>query len=205
MSKKFRFAASALFLFIFIACKKDNGSGGGGATPTALAGNWTFSSLTAKTQSTVTATSGGLTDKDLTVSQYTTTNNSGLITFSADSMYGKGIGYSINTVAKGYEYENGVLLDSVDAPFSFTYPSSNSASKYQLIGKDSIYFPGGGLVNPPGSSGSIPTVASGGHIVFNGNTISITVSINQNTTQSAGGITAVSQDQGVETVTLTRQ
>lgn len=41
--------------------KKDNSSTGG-ATPAALAGNWTFVSLTAHTQSTVTETGGGVTD-----------------------------------------------------------------------------------------------------------------------------------------------
>jgi hypothetical protein len=99
-----------------------------------------------------------------------------------------------------------VLLDSIGAPFTFTYPPTNSTAKYQLIGKDSLYFPGGGgLVSPPGSGGTSQTVASGGHFVISGNTMTITVGASQSTTQSAGGITATSQVQAVETVTLTKQ
>jgi len=205
MRHKLTFPATALFLLTFIACKKDN-SGTGGAAPAALAGNWSFVSLTAHTQSTVTETGGGVTDKSVTISQYTTTNNSGLVTFSADSMYSKGVGYSVNTVAEGYEYENGVLLDSIGAPFTFTYPPTTSTAKYQLIGKDSLYFPGGGgLVSTPGSGGTPSSVASGGHFVINGSTMTITVGGSQSTTQSGGGITVTSQVQAVETVTLIKQ
>jgi hypothetical protein len=57
MRHKLTFAAAALFLLTFIACKKDNSSTGGAASA-ALAGNWTFVSLTAHTQSTVTEIGG---------------------------------------------------------------------------------------------------------------------------------------------------
>jgi hypothetical protein len=147
-----------------------------------------------------------VTDKSVTISQYTTTNNSGLVTFSADSMFGKGVGYSINTVAEGYVYENGAFIDSVDVPFSFTYPPTNSTAKYQLIGKDSIYFPGGGgFASASGSGGIQQTAGGGGHIVISGNKMTLSVVVSQSTTQSAGGITVTNLAQGTETVILTKQ
>jgi hypothetical protein len=205
MRQKYVLVAVVLSLMTFAACKKSN-TGGGGTPPSELAGNWNFVSLGVSVTNTVQETVGSVTEKSVTVSNYTTTNNTGLITFSADSMFGKGIGYSVNVNAMGYEYQNGVLLDSVSEPFTFTYPPTNSSAAYKLVGTDSLVYPAGGLVTLPGSAAAQPTGPVGGHLAITGNKLVLTIHFLQVATQqSPGGATATTTVAGVETVNMQKQ
>jgi hypothetical protein len=202
MSRRSTFLAVALFLLPFIACKKNNAGG----PPAALAGNWSFVSVAAHTQSTETDISGIDTFKEIITYQYTSTNNMGVINFSADSMYEKGLGYSIAPETEAYDYNNGILKDSVSLPpLSFTLPTTNTATNYQLVGTDSIYYPDGGILSMSGTAGTSPAGAAGGHYVISGGTMTITISINDSTTQSGVGFTGKRVVQGPEVVTLKKQ
>ncbi len=205
MRPKVVYAVLVVSLMGFFACKKSN-NGGDGTPPSQLAGNWSFVSLGVNVTNTVVETLGGITDKSVTVSNYTTTNNTGLVTFSADSMFGKGIGYTVNTNAKGYEYENGVLLDSVSQPFTFIYPPTNSSAAYKLVGTDSLVYPAGGFVTIPGSAAAQATGPVGGHLAITGNNLVLTIHFLQVATQqSPGGASATTTVAGVETVNLQKQ
>ena len=200
MRKRAAFVAIAAVLSILSACEKSN-SGGGGTG--ALTGNWAFVYLTAKTQSTAIETYGNTTNKSISTSQYTSTNNKGVVTFTTDSMYGKGIGYSITAVTKGYFYENGMFLDSVSVPLSFSLPPFNSSVKYKLVGNDSLSFTGSSFTLPPG--GNPAPASNGGHYTITGDTLRITTSITQTSTQSQAGDVMTQTDQAVETIVLHRQ
>jgi hypothetical protein len=192
MRRKYVIAAIVLSLISFAACKKSN-TGGDGTTPSILAGNWNLVSV-------------GVNVTNTFISQYTTTNNTGLITFSADSMLGKGVGYTANFTGKGYEYEDGALLDSLTEPFTFTYPPTNSSAAYGLIGNDSLTFPAGGLVTLPGSAAGQQTVPVGGRFVISGTAMTITIHFSQSSMQqSAGGATSTTVVQGVEVVNLQKE
>jgi hypothetical protein len=203
MRNKFTFALIGLILLTIVSCKKDNSNSGN--TNKALEGQWTFVSMSAKTQSTQQYTQSGTVYKTVTVSNYTTTNNSGVVTISADSMIATGLAYSVATTAEGYDYQDGQLIDSVQAPFNFSLPATNSSSKYQSIGTDSLYFPGGGFISIAGSSAPQQSVGSGAKYVISGNTLTMTTYVTQTSTQTVSGVPISVTDQGTEITTLSKQ
>jgi hypothetical protein len=202
MYTKFTLAAIGLIFLTMVSCKKDNNGGGSGGG--ALQGQWNLVSMQAQTQSTQQYVESGIAFKTVTLSEYTTTNNAGTVTFSTDSAITKGLAYSVATTANGAIYENGQVINTTQVPFNFTLPPTNSSSKYQLIGKDSVYFPAGGLIVAVGSSGSQPTVGSGGRYVISGNTLTLTLHVNQSSTQSISGVAITQNDQGTVTTILSK-
>jgi hypothetical protein len=170
----------------------------------ALAGNWTFVSMKVQTKSTVQETIAGSVESAVTTTNYTTIKNAGTITFSTDSLFAVGLTYTVADSVRAYEYENGQFQDSLILPYNLTLPPMNSSSKYQLIGTDSLYFPGGGGFSPSLPGGQA-TVASGGRIAFNGNSMTLTTKINQTTTQNMGGVSATSVVQATAVITLQKQ
>ena len=70
-------------------------------------------------------------------------------------------------------YQNDVLIDTTQMPFSYRLDSTNSSGKYKLIGSDSIYFPEGFIYVSDVTTQSEP---SGGKISINGNMLTITQS-----------------------------
>jgi hypothetical protein len=177
------FALSCLF-----SCKKNNSSPGGGGG--SVQGNWTFLFLTAQTQAT--ATSSGVTD--ITKSSYTTTNNTGTMTFTADSVVVNNLSYSANFTAIVDLYLGSTLLDSTSVPYSFSLPATNESDAYRQIGNDSLYFPAGGFTTAGGSGA---TLASGARYVINKDTLKITAHVSQD----QSGVLAT----GTETVYLLKQ
>lgn len=139
-----------LFVFItafVISCKKEksidlsSGSSGGGANT--LLGNWKFSGFTADIKVEATETDGTDVAKAVTTYNYLSTNNKGTVTFAANTFTGTGLGYDLNTTLYAKLYLNGVLEDSLEFPFTFTLPPTNSGGGYKLAGTDSLYFTGG--------------------------------------------------------------
>lgn len=147
---------------LFFACKKSNSSNASGP----LIGTWNFLDLQA--QSTVTATSSGITT--VTVANYTTQGNGGTATFTSDSLSLVGLTYTINTTAETYLYLAGAVYDSSSVPFTYSVPATNEEAAYKVIGNDSLYFPGGGIV---------PGAGSGGRWAIKGDTLGISVNGSQ--------------------------
>ena len=204
MKKKYYLIA---VLILFAACQKgiepfeDTGS-----TPTGtdIKGTWNFISLTGHTQSITSYADSGIGYKTLTNSDYVSSNNTGSITFSDSTFNSTNVGYFVNSMLYGYNYQNGVLIDSTQMPFSITVDSSNSSGSYKLIGSDSIYFPSGSFISV---SGSAPTQSepSGGKINITGNTLTITQLLNKDTTEQISGLPYRLTETGTFDVLLQKQ
>jgi hypothetical protein len=142
-------------IITFTACQKEKSAEipeNNGNTDGSELGTWNFISLHAITKETIEAPG----EKLVTVSDYTTIDNKGTITFQNSKMSANNISFSVNSIAKAYYYANGVLEDSVQAPFAGTIPATSSTSDYEKIGADSIHLKSSTLSVPEsgGSTGS---------------------------------------------------
>src|SRR5258706_4132952 len=137
-----KFFLVVLTAIAFAACQKESNS----PQQIDLVGSWNFTSLNAQTQTVAEYDFFGTAEKSISTSEYTTTNNAGTVTFDGSVMNTVGLTYTVSTSVKTYTYENDVLIDSAELPFTYTLPSTNSTAEYELIGSDSIYFPNGSFV-----------------------------------------------------------
>jgi|RhiMetdeSRZDD1v2_1073273.scaffolds.fasta_scaffold42502_3 hypothetical protein len=180
MRKRNPFLALAAILITLASCQKEksvdtlgsNGSNNGGSTSgNTEVGTWKFISMHATTSSTVVASDGADTEKAVTLSDYTTEQNDGIVKFDGSKMTATGLTYSVNTIAKAYFYLNGTLEDSIEAPFAFTLPPYSSTATYKKVGTDSLYFDSG-----TGSFGGASTqsVAAGYKLKFDGDKMTMT-------------------------------
>ncbi len=187
MKNKYFFIAVLIF---FTACQKGIEpfeNDGSSQTGSDIKGTWNFVSLTAHTQTITSYTDSGIEYKTITNSDYVSSNNTGTITFGDSTFNSTNVGYYVNALLAGFTYQNDVLTDSTQMPFSITVDSSSSNGSYKLIGNDSIYFPSGSFISV---SGSAPTQSepSGGKINITGNTLTITQLLNKDTTEQVGGL-----------------
>jgi hypothetical protein len=109
----------------------------------ALVGTWKFTSLRAITKVDISASDGTDSERIVSTSDYTTTNNKGTIKFNASDFKGEGIAYDVETDVKAVFYINGVIEDSLEIPFAFSLPPTSSVGNYKIVGADSVYFSGG--------------------------------------------------------------
>lgn len=203
MAPKFTYPCILIALLAFASCKKDSTTSN--PQNNGLMGDWNLVSMNIQTLSDEQYSAGGTQYRTVTASDYTTTNNQGYVTITADSMIGKGIGYSVATTLRAANYQNGVFTDSVTGyPFNLTIPPVNTASKYQLISSDSLYFPGGGLVSIPGS-GNQTTQGAGYKYSISGTTLTMTTHINQNSQYPLSGVVVSRNAQATAVVTLQKK
>jgi hypothetical protein len=141
MRKPLLILTPVLFIFMFYACSKSNNNNSSNSQ--GLVGTWNFLGVTGGTKTVV---SEGLGVTMVAYPAFVTTNNTGSITFSKDSMNASGVGYAVDTAFWAYFYYGGVVYDSTRQPLSYTVPPTSTTSKYNLIGTDSLYFPKGGLL-----------------------------------------------------------
>lgn len=201
MVQRLTFLSLVLTSLMIASCHKSNTGG----NSTQLVGNYTLLYLTLQAQSISEESGGGQTQKTVTYTNYKTTQNSGTVSFSTDSIFSKGVGYTINTTTNSYVYQNGVLSDSISLPFSLTYPPSNSTTKYDVIGQDSILFHGGYLMTGLGGSTTVAP-PSGGRFSFKGDTLFLISKVQQtNPSQNSGGVTVSSSASGIATIALLKQ
>jgi hypothetical protein len=203
MKKKY-----CLIAFILLAaCQKgvepfDDNTDSTGTTT--ISGTWNFISLNGNTQS-IQEYTDDITDySTTTTSAYTSTNNTGSITFGDSDFTSINIGYLVSSEYISYNYENGVLIDTVHMPFSITIDSSNSTGSYKLIGSDSIYFPGGNLISFNGSQ-SVQGEPSGGKFSVSGNTLTLTQMINKDTMIDLLGVPIHTKEEGTFVIKLQKQ
>jgi hypothetical protein len=168
-----------------------------------LAGVWKFVNLNASTESTVEERDGSDIVKTVTKSSYTSEKNTGTIKFDTDTVLVNGLSYEIKTVAKSYIYDNGVLLDSLDFPFAFSVPLTNSKTKYKQIGSDSLYMEGGAVFNTTG--GTATSQGQGFKIKFSGDKLIMTSNINQVKTVNIGSTIQTQQSKATSITTYQKQ
>ena len=117
--KKFLLVSNTILITVlFLSCKKNSNS----PSPTnAIIGTWNFISMNATTSVILQSTQGAQTQKTVTTSSYTTQNNTGTIVIDASTMKTNNLSYSVNTTAKSYVYQNNVLRDSLESPFTHSH------------------------------------------------------------------------------------
>ncbi len=184
-------------LAIFAAsCKKDSSSDG---SSTSLNGTYDFVSMDASTVSSVSYYDAGTQYDDITDAVWHSKNNTGTVTFDGKNMTSSNIAYSVDTTIKAYFYEDGVLQDSVDYPFSVDIPQSSSTGTYKLVTSDSIYFGGGSIF----FNGSVTSASpSGSKLKWVGDILYMTSSASKDTTETQYGVAALVHDEATITVGL---
>jgi hypothetical protein len=200
MANKITVLSAVLVLFMMGACKKSN-SGSGSTTNPLAGGTWNFVGLSSNANLTATE-SGLISGKIVDITDFTTIDNSGTITFTADSMSGSGIGYTIDTTYTTYTYV-GSTGDTVTTPYTTTISPTSSSTSYQLIGSDSIYFGSGTPFSVSLYAGDTVKI-EGAHFSISGNTLTLTSTIDQAGSVTYGGITAPSVTQISSKITLSK-
>jgi len=199
MVNKITFLSALLVLFMAIACKKSNS---GSSTPTnPLTGTtWNFVDLSSNANLTATETGVG---SVVDITDFTTIDNSGTITFTADSMSGSGIGYTIDTSYTTITTVGPSTPDTVTTAYTTTISPTSSSTSYQLIGTDSIYFGASTPFTVSLYAGDTIKI-EGADFTISGNTLTLTSAINQAGTVSYGIVTVPSVTVINSKITLTK-
>ena len=202
MLKKLPLLSLTVLCLILSSCHKNNDAPGNSGQ---LTGNYKFLYISLQAQSTGQQSGGGQTLKTITNTNYKTVGNSGTVTFTKDSIFSKGVGYTANTISSSYVYENGTLTDSLSFPLVETYPPSNSSTKFDVIGQDSIVFHGGYLFTGLGGNTTVAP-PSGGRFSFKGDTLFLTSKVSQTLPpQTSGGVTVTQSASGLIIIAMSRQ
>jgi hypothetical protein len=188
MVNKITVLSAAVLIFTLGACKKSNSESNSNSNP--LTGTWNFVNLNSDATLTATESIGPISGKIVDVTDFTTIDNSGTITFTADSMAGSEVGYTIDTSYTTYTYV-GSTADTVTTPYTTTISPTSSSTSYQLVGTDSIYFGSGTPFAVSLYAGDTIKI-EGAHFTISGNTLTLTSSINQTGTVTYNSITAPS-------------
>ena len=198
--KKFLLVSSTILITVlFLSCQKNSGSP---SSTNAIIGTWNFVSMNATTNAILESTQGAQTQKTITTSSYTTQNNTGTVIIDASTMKTNNLSYSVNTTAKSYVYQNDVLTDSLESPFSFTAPVSSSGVTYKYVSSDSIYFNNGTLFMNGVTQGTTP---GGARIKSEGDMLYITQYVHETADHSVTGVTVTSDNSGTLVIALKRQ
>ncbi len=188
-------AFAALSLTIFSCSKEDTAS-----SQNSLVGDYKFVSVSAQTESDVRYSEAGTQYRDVTTSAYTSTDNKGTIKITADKMESVGLGYTVSTTATVKSYEDGVFVDSFEAPFNFTLPTSNSTVSYKLVTADSISYQGASIIG-----GISQATAGGSKFYLEGNNIILKSTETKTSTQNVQGIVLTKTDKLSATTVLQKQ
>ncbi|WP_205514686.1 hypothetical protein [Longitalea arenae] len=167
-------------------------------------GTWTFLSMNAVTNVTISYTSGADKIMTVTTSDYTSTDNAGTITFDGKNITTAGVTYAVDGLATTKFYTNNVLENTFEFPFGGIIPATNSTVPYQKIGRDSLHFSSDVLtgIAPNGAPITVPT---GYKLKFEGDKMMITMVYNDTKLQVVSGITQRFTSHAVTTATLQKQ
>lgn len=194
------------FLLLLAACSKNTSKPNGSSNSTQLVGNYNFLYMTTNINVTESVSYLGQTASVLILSGYKTQQNTGTVVFTADSAIGNGIGYSYDTTATVIQTSPGLPSDTTVQAFTGSVPATSSTSKYQIIGTDSVYFPGG-VLGAGGISGAPAAVAppTGGHFTIKGDTLTITTKINQTYPDNINGVPTTATANVNATIVMLKQ
>jgi hypothetical protein len=211
MRKLTPFVFLGCVLLILASCSKEKSvdtlGGGGGTTAGSTGsekGTWKLINMRGITSSTVEITDGVDVEKSVTISDYITDNNGGTLKFDGSTMTGTGIGYSADFIATAYLYTNGTLEDSLDFPFTGTFPPSNSTATYKKVGADSIYVESG-VFTSVGSGGNTQSSGGGYKLKFDGDKMTMTGAVDQSKIELNMGVTQRTVNHAVQILTLQKQ
>jgi hypothetical protein len=194
--------AVATCLLFSVACKKSNHSGN--SVPSPLVGNWNFDGETSNIDITSSISIGPISAQVINLIDFRTLNNVGSLTFTSDSLEAVGVGYTIDTTYMTIESAGG-LSDTTISTLATTAKPTDTASNYQLIGQDSIYFPNGSPFALNIDSIQPPIQIHGAHFTISGSTLTITSTINQSGNETINGITAPTTGTIQSVITLSKQ
>lgn len=187
----------AFSLLMTISCKKQSGK-----NAVDITGTWSFVSMNVNGTTTTESLLGSETDKSVMVTRYTTDNNTGSITFDGSRMTCSNLSYSVISTSESYLYLNDILTDSFAYSFNFISPVINESVTYQTAAADSIYF-GQGSVFMNGVTKS--TTPAGARINLSGNVLTLTQSVNEDSTAVTAGVTVNTSIRTTEIIQLQRQ
>ncbi|HXD78122.1 MAG TPA: hypothetical protein VN616_09970 [Puia sp.] len=142
--------------------------------------------MTAHTNSAVDQSFGADEYTDLTISDFTTTHNTGTIAFNNGVEKESNVSYESSTLSEDSSYEDGQLLVTTRSLDEGGIPPTSGSVKYQVIGSDSLYYPAGGFFTVDGS-GVSQTTPVGSKFTFHGDTLVIMTTIHQVTDQGYPG------------------
>jgi hypothetical protein len=179
------------------------GGNGGGSSNGSEIGTWKFINMNAKTTAIIEVSGMGMSNKTVTVSDYTTENNAGTCKFDGTNMVSTGLEYTVDGIAKAYLYINGTLDDEIELPFNEVVPPTSSTATYKKIGTDSIYVTGGTFQTP---NGGTQQGSSGGYkLKWDGDKMTLTGNYSQNSTQLSQGVTQKTYQSAITVITLQKQ
>lgn len=168
----------------------NNNNNNGGSSTGSEIGTWTFINMHATTLSSVEYNTGFSNEKAVTVSDYTTQNNAGTITFDGSKMTATGLAYDVNAIAKTYMYTDNVLDDSLDFPFTANIPSSTASNAtYKKVTSDSIYIQSGAFTGMDPNGGTTQGMPSGYRLKWDGDKMYMSMSYTQTSNQVVSGMT----------------
>jgi len=136
------------FVIVFTACQKDKDSarsntsgntGGTGSTSTTnIEGDYDFVGMVAHTESSTTSNTMGTLIKAVTVMDYATKNNSGMMKITSNQLIDTNLGHSIGTTYNVKTYGDSVLVDDSNVALIRSTPPTSSTSTYERNSADSI-------------------------------------------------------------------
>ncbi len=145
----------AFLLFLFsLSCNKEVDDEL--TPPFTMTGEWIFMSNTVSTEYITTYTVDGIVYRNKMASDYVTYNNEGAVFITGDNnIEGKDLRFDVITkLFFSFYIGDDDEEDSVEAPFTHYMDAAYTARKaFKLIGKDSIYFPEGIIMQVPDMSG----------------------------------------------------
>lgn len=162
--KLLKIAPLFLLLVAFLtSCSKEESIDSGSGNPSSgsgIQGTWKFVSISGTSGASTVENTGGVEMKAEIVLRFASQNAVGVYNITSSLFKGVGIGYDYNGTLFMREFENNVLQFEDSSDINLNIPSSNSESKYKLIGADSIYFEAGGIVAPT-APGNTPAATTG--------------------------------------------
>lgn len=206
MKKHYVYLLLCFTTITLVSCQKEASADlpGSPTTNTSLTGTWKFINLNAITESIVEERDISGVAKSITNSNYTSKDNTGTLQADGTTMTYSNISYNIEGIAKSYLYFNNQLEDSLEFPFVFSLPPTNTQSKYKLIGADSIYMEGGAVFNTSG--GTVTSQGQGARFRVEGNKLIMTSKAEQFKTENiGGGITRTQRSKATSITTFQKQ
>lgn len=194
------FLLTLITILSFSSCKKTDTSS---FSTSGLGGNWKFISVSVHTKRTTQWTYDGSTFRDITNSDYTSSNDSGKVTFTSGAMTETGISYNAYYNFYTYEYINNQLTDSLSDPDFVIISQFSSTSPYKLVGLDSMYVTGQSLFST--KIGPFTPASYGAKFTINGSTLMMTSNAVRDTIINIGNIVSAQHDSIVAITTLKKE
>ncbi|HEX6426246.1 MAG TPA: hypothetical protein VF008_01120 [Niastella sp.] len=206
MRKLTPFLLLSCVLFALISCQKEkslDSSGGKSGAGYAEVGTWKLLFIRSTASQSIIISDRINETKDVTIRDFTSTDNGGTLKFTGSTMTTTGLTFTIDGIAKTYFYINGSVDDSLETPFAAILPPANLADGYKKISPDSLNFQTGVLSAI--ISGGTQTIPTGYKLTFDGDKMIMTSAYNNSKRTFISGATQWVVDQEVTDIVLQKQ